>query len=172
MLVLFDYRDALIRELFLSLKFHGNRSAAKLFAEVLYDPLLAELGDRHALSAFDRPLLIPIPLSKERLRERGYNQSELVAQKLAEMDKNRSFELASNALVKIKNVPPQTSLPDKEAREQNIIGAFAVASAPVVSNRNIILLDDITTTGSTLGEAVKTLKAAGAKQVFCIALAH
>ncbi len=168
----FDYRDPLIREMLLSLKFRRNVRMAEVFADALYDHLLEELGDLMSFSAFDKPLLVPIPLSPARLRERGYNQTELIARALCERAGSGVFEFAPQALERIKNTPPQTSLPDKKAREENIRGAFAVPDAARIAGRNIILLDDIMTTGSTLREAASTLRAAGAKQIFCIAIAH
>ncbi|OGG47955.1 hypothetical protein A2761_01045 [Candidatus Kaiserbacteria bacterium RIFCSPHIGHO2_01_FULL_51_33] len=169
---LFDYRDPLIRDLLLALKFRGKRRIAKIFAEVLYDPLIEELADRKLFSSFEKPLLVPVPLSHSRERQRGYNQVELIAVELAALDGNRSFQLATDALQKIKDTPPQTSLQGKAAREENIRGAFATANAPRISERNVILLDDITTTGATLREASAVLRAAGAKQIFCVAIAH
>lgn len=169
---LFDYRDPLIRELLLSLKFHGNRRAAKIFAQVLYEGLIEDLSDAKLFSDFSKPLLLPIPLSKKRLWERGYNQTELIAQELEALDGRKTFELATDVLIKIKHIAPQTSLPDKKAREENIRGSFAVHRMPQIAGRNILLLDDIVTTGSTMREAEGALRAAGAKQVFCIAIAH
>ena len=169
---LFDYRDPLIRELLLSLKFHGNRRAAKIFAQVFYEGLIEDLSDANLFSDFSKPLLVPIPLSKKRLRERGYNQTELIAQELEALDGRKTFELVTDVLIKIKHIAPQTSLPDKKAREENIRGAFAVHRTPQIAGRNILLLDDIVTTGSTMREAEGALRAAGAKHVFCIAIAH
>ena len=169
---LFEYRDALIRDLLLALKFRGKRRIAKVFAEVLYDPLIEELADRMLFSSFEKPLLTPIPLPPERLRERGYNQVELIGQALALIDNGRAFKWAADCLSKKKGVPPQMTLSNREAREENIRGAFAVVNTPRILGRNIILLDDITTTGATLREASAALRAAGAKNIFCVALAH
>ena len=78
-IVLFNYRAPLIKKLIWSLKYKGSFKTAKLFAEVLSEYLLEELSDLNIFSGFENPILIPIPLSKNRLRERGFNQVERVA---------------------------------------------------------------------------------------------
>ena len=164
--------QGLVRDALLALKFRGGSYLAHPLAEAAYDILLAELADRALFSGLERPLLLPLPLSRRRERERGHNQTELLARELAALDGGRSFELAMGLLVKTRDAPPQTSLPNRAAREKNVRRAFEVVNATRIAGRNIILLDDITTTGATLREASAALRAAGATQVFCVALAH
>ena len=169
-LSLFSYRDELVREMLLALKFRGKRRMAELFGTILHEVVLEDLAEKKLFTSFLRPLLVAIPLSPARLRERGYNQTLLIAEMFARLA-GEEIELAPDALIKIKNTPAQTSLGEREAREQNVRGAFA-ANAPRVTGRDIILLDDIVTTGSTLTEAYAALRAAGARQIFPIAIAH
>ena len=168
---LFNYRDALVRDALLALKFNDNHRMAALFAEALNDFLLEALGDRALFSNDTAVLLIPIPLSAKRLRERGYNQSELVARELAELS-GGAFELAPEALYRTRHTAPQSSIGSKAKRAQNVRGAFRVPLPERVSGRAVMVLDDITTSGSTLREARSALRAAGAKSVWCIAIAH
>lgn len=111
--------------------------------------------------------IIPVPLHPKRLRERGYNQVELLARVIS-----KYFERpVISVLERIKNTHPQFDLP-REGRRENIKGAFRVADHRPVYNRRLLLLDDIYTTGSTMTECCKTLKIAGAKQVEILTLAR
>lgn len=171
-IVLFDYSDPAVKRLIWSLKYKGNLKTAKLFAEVLSEYLLEELSDLKIFSDFNNPMLISIPLSKKRMRERGFNQVERIAKLVVNYDKNTNYKLETNILKRIKHTPSQTKLVNKEERIKSIRGAFEVASEEQVRGRNIILLDDVITTGSTLNEAKNTLLGAGARKVICVALAH
>jgi ComF family protein len=113
-------------------------------------------------------ILIPIPLEKKKLKWRGFNQSEEIGKKLAE---NLKIPIFSNVLFKIKETRPQVELSEKERRE-NIRGCFLVKNKDLIKNKKILLLDDVFTTGSTMEEAAKTLKEAGAKEIVGIVLAR
>jgi ComF family protein len=108
--------------------------------------------------------VVPVPLSKNRVKQRGYNQSKLLAEEIA---KHFSIKLDHVSLKKIKDVTPQFELA-REQRLTHVKGAFE--SAPVAGN--ILLIDDIYTTGATAKEASSALKSAGAKKVFVLTLAR
>ena len=171
-IVLFSYRDPLIKHMIWSLKYKKNRGVAKIFAEVLYDHLSEELFERATFSAFTDPLFIPVPLSKKRLRERGFNQVEWLAEELTTISSESLYSLRTDILERIKETESQTALKDKRARAENVRGAFHIRNAQEVRGRNIILLDDVITTGSTMAEAERVLRAAGARHVLVVALAH
>jgi competence protein ComFC len=168
---LFDYRDEVVRHMIWALKYRRNRQIAKTFAILLYDFLIEEFSDLNVYSDFDKPLLIPIPLFKKRFRERGFNQNELLAKELCKINENSLCILNTAILQKIKNTPHQTNL-RRHKRLKNIIGAFSIKNPEKIKNRNIVLLDDVTTTGATLAEARKVLLKAGAKKVISVAVAH
>ncbi len=112
--------------------------------------------------------IVPIPLSKKRLKERGFNQSEEIAK---ELSKFLEIPMASNVLLKIKETLPQVEL-SKNGREENIKGVFVVRIKDPIKEKNILLVDDVLTTGSTLAEAARCLKDAGAKHVWGITVAR
>lgn len=173
LIALFDYQDPLVRTAIWELKYRGNHLVAALLAEVLFDELAAELSEREIFENFTKPLLVPIPLSKKRYRERGFNQCEMLLEKLAKLDTDKIFEIQKNLLVKIKDTPTQTKTDSRASRLKNLRGAFAVnESAVAVAGRNIIVIDDVATTGATLSETRKVLRRAGAKKVLGFALAH
>ena len=169
---LFSYKDAVIKKALWALKYNNNKSVGKIFARILYDRMLEELSDEELFSNFHNPLLIPIPLSKKRLKMRGFNQSESIAQEISSLDRNTSFTFTKNVLYKIKDTPSQVSIKDRSKRLRNLRGCFSIKDKEAVCEKNIILIDDVTTTGATIAEARKTLLSAGAKKVIAFTVAH
>ncbi|MES2023125.1 MAG: ComF family protein [Patescibacteria group bacterium] len=174
---LFDYRHPPVKKAVWLLKYKGKRGLAKIFAKVLYGRILEELADLEIFENFREPILIPIPLSTKRKNERGFNQAELICKNLINFEENnkinKNFTLETNILIKIKNNNEhQARITDRSKRLKNIIGSFAVQNLEKIKNRNIILIDDVTTTGATLNEAKKMLKQAGAKKVIAFTVAH
>jgi competence protein ComFC len=113
-------------------------------------------------------LLVPVPLHPARRRERGFNQARLLARELAGL---RGMKVVDGCLVKVRNAPPQAGLRAIE-REKNVVSAYAVRRAARVRGKTLILVDDVTTTGSTLRECARVLVEAGAKEVRAITLAQ
>ncbi|MCG2694611.1 ComF family protein [Candidatus Parcubacteria bacterium] len=171
-IVVFDYSNELIKQSIWSLKFRNNRKISKIFAQILYDEILEKLSELKTFSNFSNPILIPIPLSKQRLIKRGFNQSELIAKEMNLIDKNSSFTFEKNILIKIKDTPPQSRTKSKQERLKNLKNCFSVKNPEKIKGRNIILLDDVTTTGTTMKEAKRTLRKYGAKKIICMAIAH
>lgn len=167
---IFEYQNKIIKKAIWALKYKNNEVISSKLAQVIYDKLLEELVDLKAFNNFEKPLLIPIPLSKNRLKQRGFNQSEVIVQKLSFIDESLSPIL--NVLYKIKDTPSQTSIKDKNERKLNIKDCFEIRGSEIIKNQNIILIDDVTTTGATLSEAKKVLIEAGAKKVIAFTVAH
>lgn len=168
----FSYGDPRVKALIWELKYRGHTRAADLCANALYECMLQELKQKNSEKNFTNPLLVPIPLSKKRLAKRGFNQSELIAKKMSRGDSGRNFTLCTDVLYKIKDTKNQTSIKDKTERQKNLRGCFSIKDTAAIKNRNIILIDDVATTGSTLLEAKKTLLEAGAREVICFTIAH
>lgn len=116
----------------------------------------------------EHPLLIPVPLHIKRLRERGFNQSLLLAR---ELGKKHKLPVNFSLLKRCKFTLTQTGL-NKAAREKNIKGAFVVADRKKVAGNKFILIDDVYTTGSTVNECAKVLLKAGAQEVTVLTLAR
>ncbi|MDP3726518.1 MAG: phosphoribosyltransferase family protein [bacterium] len=139
-------------------------------AEMLYEHICEELGERALLHNFVNPLIVPIPLHTKRLRARGFNQAELIAREFVALD--TSFSVCTDALVRIKDTESQTKMKNREERIKNVTGCFKVSSPEKIKERNIILIDDVYTTGATLNEARGTLLHAGAREVLACTIAH
>jgi competence protein ComFC len=168
---LFHYKDPLVQRALWELKYHGNTIVAKLMAELLYDEILEYLADSRLFLNFSDPLLIPLPSSQQRLKERGWNQTEMLANALQKKDINHLFSVRKDILIKKVHTKAQTRL-SRSKRMENLKGCFEVVKPHEVKMRNIILLDDVTTTGSTLHEAAYTLKKSGALKIIAFTIAH
>ncbi len=107
-------------------------------------------------------VLAPIPLHPARRRERGYNQSELLARQIGKVT---GLPVAARLLHRTRYTKPQAQLGAAE-RAKNVAGAFAASSPALAQNRSIVLVDDVLTTGATANECARVLKEAGAAQVF------
>ena len=156
------YSDDVQRLLHL-FKYHQRTSVRKIFRH-----FMGEFSGRYRmpLDMFDYGL--PIPLHPVRLRERGFNQSQLIAQILNE---DHGLPIIENTLSRIRPTHPQSFLGQKE-RWTNMEGAFKIKNHFSVNNSSILLIDDLLTTGATASAAAQTLKEAGAKHVglFVVAL--
>lgn len=176
---LYDYRHPAIKKSLWLLKYRGKKGLAKIFAEIIYDKIIEELSELSVMENFNNAILIPIPLSPKRYRERGFNQAELICQELIKINILRhsvDFKLESNILIKPRETKHQAHIKDRNDRLKNLINSFAIKNAgkntSLIKGRNIILIDDVTTTGATLNEAKKTLKKAGARKIIAFTVAH
>ncbi len=143
------------------LKFHERLSYLPALAEYLYQRLLQ--CDYYS----ELDCVIPIPMTRKAEYERGYNQSALLAELLA---KKSGIPNCARALVKTKHTEKQHDLGQKE-RQRNLKDAFQVVETQHIVGKTILLCDDVYTTGATFDECARTLLAAGAKRVYCIAVA-
>jgi ComF family protein len=189
---LYDYRYPAIKKSLWLLKYNGKKRLAKVFAENIYDKMLEELSELSVLQNFTEAILIPIPLSPKRYAERGYNQAELICEEIIKINNQRqslkhwpasalgsvscNLNLQKNILIKIKETEHQARIKNRNIRLKNVIDSFAIKDKEkninLLKGRNIILIDDITTTGATLSEAKKVLKHSGARKVIAFTVAH
>jgi ComF family protein len=126
----------------------------------------ALLAARARALAFGRALIAPVPLAFERQSERGFNQALEIARVAA---RELALPLAAGTLARVKHAPPQEAL-GLAARRRNVRGAFAVAGA--VAGRHVVVVDDVMTSGATLDEIARVLKAAGAARVTNLVVAR
>lgn len=117
-------------------------------------------------------LLIPVPIHKNRKAERGYNQSELICKELSKyinVKENRII-YEQNVIKKSKNIKPQSTL-NMEERTENVKQAYEITNKSIIKDKNIILFDDVYTTGSTVNECCKILKKAGCNKITVFVIA-
>ena len=142
------------------LKFTGRRGLADHLADLMFQ---AALNNPYYIMT---QVITAVPLSRERLRQRGFNQSDLLAAGLAERMRVPFLPL----LRKIRETPPQTKL-DRAGREENLRGAFEAGEGAAVRGKTILLVDDVITTGNTLNIVSRALVESGAATVICITAA-
>ena len=156
----FDYQG-MIRTNILNYKFKEKSYMAKTFAKFLINN--EKLFEK--IKTYDT--IVPVPISRERMKQRGYNQSLIIAK---ELNKYIKLEIAENSLIKVKNVIEQSKL-NKEDRQNNIINAYEIKNEQILENKKVLLIDDIYTTGSTVNECSKMLKLANPKKIGVLTLA-
>lgn len=153
------YYEGTVRESLLRFKFRNRRSYAEGYGPLLAMKLQQDLPD------FD--VLTWVPISARRKRKRGYDQVQLIADAVGP-----ELELVPvQTLKKIRDNPPQSGIQDPAKRRANVLGAYAPADPENLAGKRVLLLDDIITTGATVSECAKVLRIAGAKDVFCAAVA-
>ncbi len=145
-------------------KYKGRREFAEYYADKLYEHFYTTLSNL-SISA-----IVPVPIHPERLKSRGYNQAELIAEILAT---KLNLPVITDYLVRSKNTLAQKNL-DSVSRRKNLKEAFKInknSKFYKIHLNNILLLDDIYTTGSTADACSTTLKEAGSKNVFVLCVA-
>lgn len=159
--VLLPFNYPSVRAAIHEAKYHGSERAFKLLALALAEYL------RDADDGFTKPVIVPVPLGKERRKERGFNQVEEVANRAA---KQLGGAVDATLLIRVRETTSQISLP-RRAREENMRGAFK-ATRRADASHTYIVIDDVLTTGATLQAAIDALKKAGAEHIIPLALAH
>jgi len=146
---------------------HQFKYGSKSFLADSLGPLLAQFAQTW-LTESNEYLTIPVPLHVKRLRERGFNQSLLLARHVAEQ---LNTELDFLTLRRIKYTSPQTGL-GKDKRRKNVRKAFEIIDPGAVKGKTVLLVDDVFTTGNTLNECARALKRHGCKKFLCLVLAR
>ncbi|MCR5486004.1 MAG: ComF family protein [Lachnospiraceae bacterium] len=156
---LFVYADE-VRSSIAGFKYRGRREYADYYAKEIACRLGAWIASLHA------DALVPVPVSREKKRKRGYNQAELLADGIG---KRLGIPVQSEAVIRIRDTAPQKDL-NRLMRRKNLKRAFKIG-ADVVKLKTVILVDDIYTTGSTVEEIAFVLKEAGVRRVYSLTLA-
>jgi ComF family protein len=157
----FGYYTAELGKIIQELKFHGRRNLVKLLSPLL----TAAFFESWSREDFD--LIVPVPLHAKRRRERGYNQSELLAKAL---ERQISVPFLS-ALVRVRPTLPQVGLTHSE-RTENVRNAFQCPQPQKVARKRVLLIDDVMTTGATVASASRALLKEGALRVSVLTIAR
>ena len=168
----FDLYSGNLRAAILLLKFQRRERLGRKLGELLCCLWPALAG----ADLEDSSILVPVPLHHDRRRQRGYNQAELLAQGLAKglarrAEGARMLRVEACCLRRLRPTLPQTGL-DPRARQDNVRDAFAVGLPERIGKKNVLLVDDVMTTGATVSACAQALKRAGARRVVVLALAR
>lgn len=150
----------IVREAIHQLKYKNIRSLAEPLAAILTDYLIQ--------NKIPAQILVPVPLHPKRLRERGYNQSSLLARKVG---KWVNLPVKEDCLTRTKFITPQAKTQSVDERRRNVLNAFTCFNANM-QNTQVLLIDDVSTSGATLNSCAQALKGAGASTVWALTLAR
>ena len=152
--------EGVVREAVHQLKYRNLRALTPLLCELLHDYMEAHPIPGEAL--------VPVPLHHKRLRERGYNQSRLLAQGLGRLS---GLPVVADCLIRQNNNPPQARTSTVEERRGNVAGVF-VCRDDRFQGKRVLLIDDVATSGATLDACAEVLKASGAASVWALTFAR
>ncbi len=153
------YRDN-VRRSILRYKFKGASNYASCYGKILAQCIKERLNEPYDYITW-------VPLSRERFRKRGYDQAALLAMATALELGNVAVELLRKPI----DVPAQSGLGAAEKRKANVSGVYEAIDSDIIEGKNILIIDDVVTTGATLSECARVLLMAGAEKVYCAALA-
>ena len=152
--------EGVIRQAIHELKYRNLRAIAGLFARLLNDYLTA--------NPVPGEVLVPVPLHPKRLRERGYNQSQLLAKELGKL---ANLPVVDDCLVRERHSLPQARTATIDERRTNVADAFSCRNRKL-KGKPVLLIDDVSTSGATLDACARVLKEAGATSVWGLVLAR
>jgi len=162
-----DYKNELVKELIHKFKYQGLKSTQLIFENILSQ----SLANHKEYFKNQNYIIIPVPLHKLKERTRGFNQSVIISNIISKILNIRSH---NNIIIRFRNNPPQANQEDILKRQQNAQNIFKINEnlKEMIKNKNIILVDDVFTTGSTLNECAKILKQNNANIIIGICLAR
>lgn len=176
--VLFDYQNKIVRLITKFIKYKNNARLRRRVAGFLYEEII-DISSEIAIFEGAPPMLMPMPMSKNEKRNRGFNQCEELVREIKKLG-GENIEVSYNTLKKVRETERQTKL-SREERLENVrnsmcvpmtIGTASERSRGSASGRVVIVLDDVYTTGASLSEARRALLSAGAKRVIGLFIAH
>lgn len=138
----------------------------KVFARPLIQLINAQIPSDCNIAEYD--FILPVPIHKKRLRERGFNQATLLADGIG---KSEGVRVLRNTLVRKRHTVAQSSL-DREARQQNLMGAFEIRNPDIIRGKRLLIFDDVFTTGATIREIVSELWTADPAEIDVLTLAR
>lgn len=158
-----EYQNKALQALIHALKYQKLQPAASLLGNILSSYI------RNSNLEISNFVVVPIPLHPARERARGFNQATLLAETIS-----AAYHIPlTHALIRIKNTEPQANMPDRAMRKKNMEGCFAhnPSASHALREKHILLVDDVTTSGATIKEAVRALRSEGARTIIALVAA-
>lgn len=173
---IFDYRNTSVRLLVKAMKSRANRSVIKSFASFMAEEMVEIAGEAGLFEGIEKIILIPMPSSEKRRKEKGWNQCELLCNEILKLC-NYNIGMSYDVLKKVRDTEKQAFL-ERAERLENVRGSmqanFENQKSEIVNLNStlFVVIDDVYTTGATYREARRALKASGAKHIKGIFVAH
>lgn len=171
-IIFFSYKNGVVKKSIWELKFRKKIQVGNFLGEIIYENLPEILDNLKIQENFHNPILINIPISFSKRISRGFNQNDIIIKRFYNLGGKNFIKWDRNNLKKIKNTKSQAKTKNKTERFENIKDSFALKNPKKIKKRNILLFDDVLTTGATLNEAKKVLKNSGAKKIIYMVIAH
>lgn len=167
----FDYQSKKGKELIYYIKKYRDQLLMKNIAHFIYENLLEEMSDYYQFNEYLNPIIISIPISKQSLRNRGFNQVSDLSQELSILLKGK---YNPKILIKDKETKKQALIQERSKRHINIRNSFSVPlnKRHLIKDQDIILVDDLITTGATIQEASRILLKYKVRNIIAITIAH
>jgi len=156
--------EGVLRDLIHIFKYQRVQSAGPLLGRLLSQPV-------SGMQLPETLVVVPVPLSPAKRRARGFNQAEAIARAFLNTQPSDSIQLDTASLIRTRETTSQTGL-TRHQRRANLRGAFAVSDRARIKGRNLLIIDDVMTTGTTANECARVLRRAGAEQVFVATVAR
>lgn len=176
---LYEYRTPIIKKILTDAKYRKKFSGLQVFGPYLASVMIDIISEYTELNNYTNILIIPVPISRKRLKTRGYNQAKIIAESIiSNLPTNikggsiLNFKLADNVIEKIKDTTPQASIHKRSVRLNNPKGTFKIKNPEILQGSLCIVIDDITTTGGTILEMRRILIESGAQTVLGLTIAH
>lgn len=172
---LYEYRHPIIKKVLTDAKYRKRFEPLYSFGAVLSDAATDIASEYVELNNYSNIFIVPVPISKKRMHERGFNQALVLAKALVRNNKS-DFKILNNIILKIKDKTPQASIHNRNERLQSPVGTFAITTnkhdLAKLQGSFCIIIDDITTTGATISEVRRILIDAGAQTAIGLTVAH
>lgn len=169
---LFSYQDLYVKTLVKQIKYKHNHLFTTEIAKLLYEEMLQTLSEEIFFQPDSKPIVIPVPMSTTRKKERGYNQTENILFQIKLHDEQGIFDYRPDIFFKKDGSKPQTQTSTREERLQNIKNSFFIKEPELIKNHIFFIIDDVITTGATITEIESLLLKHGARQVYAFTIAH
>lgn len=167
-IAIFTYKNKNISHALWNLKYNGRSTIAEDLSDYMKDALFGELEDKAIFDNFKEIHLVPLPMSKNRKRSRGKNHALTLASAIS---RKTNFPVL-DCLIKTKDTKRQALIKNRSKRLLNVKNSMDLKNGFNVIGKNIVLVDDIVTTGATIEEAKRVLRKSGAKNIIALVVAH
>jgi ComF family protein len=158
----YSYKHACVRKIILHLKEYPNQRLTDILVKNLYNKIFISINTNY--------LIIPVPVTKTRLYERGFNQAEIITRSL--LPYFPTAKICTDAVIKLDTAVKQSTAKDKQSRIKNAEHVFHITKPAVIAGRDIIIADDVITSGATINSLRDELLSAGARSVKGFTVAH
>ncbi len=167
-LSVFKYKHPVVRRLLWNLKYNGRSGIAHEFGDYMSDTLISELEDSALYENMREIYLVPMPMSKERKKKRRENHAKTLAEAIS---KQTNFPIM-DCLHKTRDTKRQALIKNRTKRLLNVKNSMELKTEFDIKGKNIVLVDDIVTTGGTIQEARRVLLSHGARKIIALVVAH